>query len=121
MKTKREQYGLLLIAILGVLAVSSLFFLSSVPQDVGYHNFSDESRYLLIPNALNVLSNLPFIIVGLYGCVTLLKQRENSIGIVKSNTLAYVVLYSGVALVGIGSGYYHLWPSNNSLVWDGCQ
>jgi len=27
-------------------------------------------------------------------------------------------LFLGVSLVAFGSGYYHLWPSNGSLVWD---
>ena len=31
---------------------------------------------------------------------------------------AYVLFFAGVALVNFGSGYYHLWPGNETLVWD---
>jgi hypothetical protein len=28
------------------------------------------------------------------------------------------LLIAAVALVAFGSGYYHLWPDNETLVWD---
>ena len=31
---------------------------------------------------------------------------------------AYILFFVGVSLVAFGSGYYHLWPSNQTLVWD---
>lgn len=31
---------------------------------------------------------------------------------------AYTMFFLGVSLVAFGSGYYHLWPDNGSLVWD---
>jgi hypothetical protein len=114
----RERYGLILIACLGFLAILSLFFLGPFSQEVGYHNFSDRRTYFLIPNTLNVLSNLPFIIVGFAGLVALFRRKTIPINIVESNYIAYVILYGGAALVGVGSSYYHLWPSNETLVWD---
>ena len=30
----------------------------------------------------------------------------------------YLTFFLGIFLVGIGSGYYHLWPSNATLVFD---
>jgi len=118
MNLNREKYGLLLIAMLGVVAVLSLFFFNPLPQDVGYHHFSDEHEYFLIPNALNVLSNLPFFIVGLAGCVALIKRQTTALISLNPILRAYFILYAGVALVGVGSGYYHLSPSNETLVWD---
>ena len=32
--------------------------------------------------------------------------------------MLYLVFFVGFALVAIGSAYYHLWPSNKTLVWD---
>jgi hypothetical protein len=32
--------------------------------------------------------------------------------------LGYVLLFIGVSLVAFGSGYYHLEPNNETLVWD---
>ena len=31
---------------------------------------------------------------------------------------AYLVLFLGTMLTGAGSAYYHLWPDNETLVWD---
>ena len=32
--------------------------------------------------------------------------------------VGYTCLFLGLLLIGFGSGYYHLWPSNQTLVWD---
>ena len=69
-----------------------------------------------IPNALNVLSNLPFLFFGAWGAVflaTIMAHRGFN-----STIFLYLVFFIGFALVAIGSGYYHLWPSNDTLVWD---
>lgn len=69
-----------------------------------------------IPNALNVLSNLPFLIFGLWGAgilfASMLRQGY------EARRFLYLVFFIGFALVALGSGYYHLWPSNDTLVWD---
>jgi hypothetical protein len=31
---------------------------------------------------------------------------------------AYITFFLSVGLVAIGSGYYHLWPDNQTLFWD---
>jgi len=31
---------------------------------------------------------------------------------------AYIAFFTGLILIGLGSGYYHLAPSNSTLVWD---
>ena len=37
---------------------------------------------------------------------------------VPSDGLPYLVFFLGVALTGLGSGYYHLAPDNETLFWD---
>jgi hypothetical protein len=32
--------------------------------------------------------------------------------------MAYVLFFSGLALIALGSAYYHLAPQNQTLVWD---
>lgn len=65
-----------------------------------------------IPNALNVLSNIPFLIVGLLGMKAVQNDR------LQDNRFAWLVFFVGVALVSVGSAWYHWLPSNRSLVWD---
>lgn len=85
-----------------------------VPQDPAYHEFADGRRLLGIPNFWNVLSNLPFLIVGLLGIERSLRPATRASGLAPE----YCVFFAGVALTTFGSAYYHLWPSNATLVWD---
>lgn len=79
-------------------------------QSQTYHNFSDSAPCFNIPNFWNVISNLPFLIVGLWG---LLKLDS-----IAKNKLQYFILFLGVTLISLGSGYYHLNPNDETLIWD---
>lgn len=114
----REKVGFFLIALVALFTIFAFVSLERVPQDLQYHNFSDSNIYLSIPNALNVLSNIPFILVGIYGMLCLAQSKISSTAIANSNKLAYWVLFAGTTFVGFGSSYYHLSPSNETLVWD---
>jgi hypothetical protein len=90
-----------------------ILLIEPMPQDINYHGFSDISALFSIPNGLNVLSNIPFLLVGVFGyCKASTISSENPL------KTAYLIFYLGVLLVSIGSGYYHLSPNNSSLVWD---
>ncbi len=89
-----------------VLAVLAFFlFVPPITQDQAYHFFADDRTILGIPNFWNVVSNLPFALVGL-------------LGLWKLRGLADRVLFAGVLLTFFGSAYYHLAPSDARLVWD---
>jgi hypothetical protein len=82
--------------------------LAPVAQPQSYHNFCDQRAFLRIPNALNVLSNLPFLLVGLLGLRALPGLTQGP----------WAVMFLGVGLTAIGSSYYHLDPNDATLVWD---
>ena len=96
-----------------VLAVTAAF--PEVLQDQGYHLFADRRVLLGVPNALDVLSNAAFAVVGAYGLSWALRPgafadpRERP---------AWLVLFAAVGLTSLGSAYYHLAPSDARLVWD---
>jgi hypothetical protein len=73
-----------------------------------------------IPNYLNVLSNLPFAIVGLLGLAAIFsrKVKQSALFSDQWERWPYAALFTGVALTTVGSGYYHLAPDNTRLVWD---
>ncbi len=101
--------------ILGVLSLGSLllvFSLEPIPQDPSYHQFADDRPLLNVPNFLNIFSNLPFLLVGGFGFTL---TRKHMIG---SSNAAWMIFFAGVALVGLGSSYYHVNPDNHTLVWD---
>jgi len=117
MSTK-SKIGLGLIVASFIIVLCSFFFLKPIAQSLDYHQFSDSSAYVNLPNTLNVLSNIPFILVGALGLLALFNSRKYSLTILTDNTLSYVCLYAGALFVGFGSSYYHLNPNNETLVWD---
>ncbi|KAI4342260.1 hypothetical protein MLD38_026902 [Melastoma candidum] len=88
-----------------------------IPQDEAYHDFADHRDFFGIPNALNVISNFPFLVVGIAGLI--LCHYKNYFRFSLPGELwGWTVFYIGVAAVGIGSSYYHLHPDDARLVWD---
>ena len=65
-----------------------------------------------MPNFWNVVTNLPFLLVGAFGLARLGRLRRPAL------RTGVQVFAAGVALVAFGSAYYHLAPSNATLVWD---
>lgn len=105
----RKQYIIPLVAILCLIA---LLMLPPIPQDQNYHDFADNRKLWHIPNFLNVITNLPFAIVGLLGLQITKHIEENKLKHI------FFTLFTGFLLLTFGSGYYHLFPTNNNLVYD---
>ena len=111
-----ESAKLKLLLTMIVVTLAAVFFVDPVAQDVRYHQFADEVEVAGIPNVWNVLSNVPFIVIGILG---FLKIREYFQG--RPHETYYItcqVFFIGLILTGFGSGYYHLSPTNETLVWD---
>ena len=112
----RSRFGrremLLLLGVFGPLLALLLLYGKSIPQDPRYHLLADARTCLGIANFGNVASNVAFLIVGLIGMAWC--RRKPGAGARRS----WMVFFFGVALVFLGSGYYHLTPNNETLVWD---
>lgn len=107
---KKEKTGIRILLVLALIAVVSMFFMDPIVQDDQYHHFVDAKTIFGVPNFWNVISNLPFMIVGIIGL-----SNYSVFGKVK---IPYVFLFLGILLISFGSGYYHLYPDSQSLVWD---
>jgi hypothetical protein len=97
-----------------VLAFAITLVLHPIPQPPWYHHFADSRTMLGVPNALDVLSNLAFIAVGLAGLYVTLRNTTQT----SHQRWALATLFLGLLLTGFGSGYYHLAPDNQRLLWD---
>jgi hypothetical protein len=104
--------GLLVAGLLGLL------FIDPIPQDPVYHLFADARSFFGIPNFNDVASNTGFAIVGVIGLFVIAGAKRRSIFIQRPDALPYFAFFAGVALVSIGSAYYHLAPSSERLFWD---
>lgn len=107
---EKERIGYLILIGIAIAAIAGLFILSPIEQNEEYHNFCDSDTIFHIPNFWNVVSNFPFLVVGLIGLFKISSISETRV--------QYLVFFLGVSLVSIGSGYYHLNPNNTTLVWD---
>ena len=114
--TSRERIGYALLFLTALLAVGVILTQGPIPQDVSYHHFADTRQIWSVPNFWNVVTNVPFAIVGLLGLYKL--RLPGRLGFINETRMAYTLLFFGTLLVSFGSSYYHLEPNNQTLVWD---
>ena len=102
----------IVLALAAAAAVAGVFLLDAIPQDPAYHLFADRRALFGVPNFWNVATNLPFLAVGLAGWAMIRR--------IASPPLAthYRIYSLAIALVGVGSAWFHLAPSTPTLVWD---
>src|SRR5215475_5369606 len=115
MKLSGRNAGL----VLGGTAVAAAIVaacLPRIPQDPAYHLFADARTVLGVTSGLNVLSNVAFAVVALAGLRLLV--RGDAMVQECGERWAWVVFFVGVGLTSLGSSWYHLAPSNGTLVWD---
>lgn len=86
-----------------------------IPQPLDYHLFADTRAFIGVPNTFDVLSNVPFAIVGIAGIVAIGGAGAR---VATAERWPYLALFAGVGLTAFGSAYYHLRPDNDRLVWD---
>lgn len=84
----------------------------TIPQPLGYHAFADARGWLGLPNAANVLSNLPFTLIGGWGLWRLSAPQHSPAH------AAWRCFCAALACTGAGSAVYHWAPHNASLVLD---
>lgn len=115
-QVKNEKTGIVLIVTAAVISLIGILIQEPIAQDIKYHLFSDSKIIWQIPNFWNVVSNLPFLIVGILGLYKL--TIAGTLRIINDIEIAYKLLFVGLILLSIGSAYYHISPDNQSLAWD---
>jgi hypothetical protein len=98
--------------LLALLCILVLIIVGPISQNQNYHHFADDRKLGTIPNFLNVITNLPFAIVGLLGLRAALNIKDGKLKNIFST------LFYGFLLLTLGSGYYHWMPQNDTLVYD---
>ncbi|XP_010242817.1 PREDICTED: uncharacterized protein LOC104587063 isoform X1 [Nelumbo nucifera] len=89
----------------------------AIPQNEEYHDFADQRDFFGIPNTLNVVSNFPFLVVGIVGLI-LCYHRNYFHFSTQGELWGWTIFFIGVTAVAFGSAYYHLKPNDARLVWD---
>lgn len=107
----------ILIALAAFLAATA-FWLAPIVQPTDYHAFADARRIFGIPNFWDVITNAPFLLAGIAGVAFLRGSGARCAFQSPREAWPYAAFFTGLALTGAGSAYYHLAPDNARLVWD---
>jgi len=107
--------ALVLWLLAGVLA-GLAWLLPPIPQPLSYHAFADQRACWGLPRCLDTASNAVIVLAGGIGLRFL--QRGQGIWRDRREAWPYWLFFFATVLVGFGSGYYHLAPGNERLLWD---
>lgn len=107
-----QTWKFILLAAITVVSFCLMMTRDKISQDLFYHSFADGRTFLGIRNFFDVMSNIPFLIVGTWGVVVCLKKKKSM------SFLPWLSFFVGIVLVAPGSAYYHYTPNNQTLVWD---
>ncbi|MFM2399471.1 MAG: hypothetical protein RL341_1628 [Pseudomonadota bacterium] len=106
-----QQHRLFIIAGALGLAAAGLLVAGPIAQPDHYHAFADTRAWLGIPNTADVLSNLPFLIVGILG---LLRAAQ----VPQALQLPWRLLSIALRATCFGSAFYHWAPADFGLLID---
>ena len=98
-------------------AAAVALVLPPIAQWPEYHDFADRREWLGIPNFADVLSNLPFTLIGLAGLAWLARRGDVSF-VDRRERWPWRVFFTGLILLGPASAWYHLEPDNRGLMVD---
>ncbi|XP_075672393.1 uncharacterized protein LOC142641920 isoform X1 [Castanea sativa] len=94
-----------------------MFATPKIPLSPKHHRYADMRNFLGVPNTLNVITNFPFLVVGVLGFVLCLQRNFFNI-ILRGELWGWALFYAGTAGVAFGSAYHHLKPDDNRVMWD---
>ena len=101
--------------LLTLLLIAAALLHGPIAQFENYHAFADQLTLLGIPHFCDVLSNLGFAVVALWGFGRLAPRRHTHFPL---SWPGYALFLAGLLLTALGSGWYHLAPDDHRLLWD---
>lgn len=118
MEQMNGNRNLLILAGVGILLAVAAAFAPPIAQNPAYHLFADIRVICGVPRFGDVASNLAFVLVGVAGLWRVSAARAAVLFDTSSDAVPYRVFFAAVALIGLGSAYYHWAPSTDRLFWD---
>ena len=112
--TSRPAELALLLAVAALAALAALLPATGLPA--GYHDSADQRTLLGLPHALDVLSNLPFAVMGAWGLWWLRRVPLDRLGTAQRGLAG--LLFIGLIATAFCSSGYHLDPHDAGLCID---
>lgn len=114
----------LVVALIMAIALACLG--PAVAQYANYHAFADQRTLWGLPFAMDVLSNLPFALLGAWGLLRLRSmrtppgRRTGFVALVPRDAQRPLaqLFFGGLVMTALCSGYYHLQPNDVGLAID---
>ncbi len=117
MNQKAKNSLLLLVSISTCMA--TMLLLPTVAQNPEYHRFADVRPFLGIANFFDVASNFFFAFFGIMGLKVIFLNKQNpSFFTLRYEAMVWKLFFLASILISLGSAYYHMNPTNHTLVWD---
>jgi hypothetical protein len=113
-----ETTSAVLLFLLAAAVAAASLMLPRIRQPQTYHLFADRRSLLGVPNFCDVVSNVPFALVGICGLLWLFGPDSDEHFVDSRERWPYAFVFLGLLLTAFGSSYYHLSPDNARLVWD---
>jgi len=112
------KYATLITIVIFIMAI--LILQPPIETPIRYTILADHRSWLAIPNAWNVLSNLPFMLVAIWALYKLFQPSHRTPIIFNDpkEKFFYLVFFIGIFFVSLSSSYYHWAPNNLALMWD---
>jgi hypothetical protein len=112
-----RDYRIWLLALALLAAGLAIVLVRPIPEPTIFRQLADERMLFGIANFWNVVSNAPFLIIGAWGLYVIARGRPGTF-VEREEKWAYVACFAAVALIAVGSTYYHLAPLDDRLMWD---
>ncbi len=119
----RTRTGVLVASAGAAVVLALLVDAFDAPQS--YYHFADTRRFLGVPNFVDVVSNLGFLVTGVLGLAYLWGRQGRATFTRTKERWPYAVFFAGVVLTTFGSGYFHLEPlfeddaiNSFGMLWD---
>ncbi|MFQ6642809.1 hypothetical protein Gotur_017182, partial [Gossypium turneri] len=106
-------WGVALLCLLFIMLVTP-----KIPLSYRNHLYADMRNFVGVPNTLNVITNFPFLIVGVLGFVLCLGGGSFFNIRLPGELWGWLLFYGGTASVAFGSAYYHIRPDDNRVLLD---
>ena len=117
---KRVPINLGSLAIFVAIAIPiAVALLPPLPEPQVFRGLADHRAMLGIPNFLNVVSNLPFLLVGVWALIFLSRGAANGKTFAERlERWPYFICFIAVSVTCFGSIYFHLETDSARLFWD---
>ena len=115
MRLTLSRNELLLALAAGALLLVAVFA-PAVAQPLHYQDFADQRTLWGLPHALDVLSNVPFALVGLLGLRALRRLPAGEVS--NAQRACARLFFAGLLVVAVGSSWYHFQPNDFGLAID---